>query len=119
MVQATILDLIDRGNLSFNQSTGEPILEFVKVDGLADFEVAFIDMLFDGQSQVKEKDMFSRYYINKDEIESQYKKAKNRTERDKLRSIGRNIRSLFFGRCYKGYPRCRKSRKEARITKPI
>lgn len=73
MVQATILDLIDRGNLSFNQSTGEPILEFVKSDGLADFEVAFIDMLFDGQSQVKEKDMFSRYYINKDEIESQYK----------------------------------------------
>ena len=65
MVQATILDLIDRGNLSFNQSTGEPILEFVKSDGLADFEVAFIDMLFDGQSQVKEKDMFSRYYINK------------------------------------------------------
>ena len=53
-------------------------------------------MLFDGQSQVKEKDMFSRYYINKDEIESQYKKAKNRTERDKLRSIGRNIRSLFL-----------------------
>ena len=96
MVQATILDLIDRGNLSFNQSTGEPILEFVKSDGLADFEVAFIDMLFDGQSQVKEKDMFSRYYINKDEIESQYKKAKNRTERDKLRSIGRNIRSLFL-----------------------
>ena len=32
----------------------------------------------------------------KDEIESQYKKAKNRTERDKLRSIGRNIRSLFL-----------------------
>lgn len=96
MVQATILDLIDRGNLSFNQSTGEPILEFVKSDGLADFEVAFIDMLFDGQSQVKEKDMFSRYYINKDEIESQYKKANNRTERDKLRSIGRNIRSLFL-----------------------
>ena len=78
MVQATILDLIDRGNLSFNQSRGEPILEFVKSDGLADFEVAFIDMLFDGQS------------------ESQYKKAKNRTERDKLRSIGRNIRSLFL-----------------------
>lgn len=96
MVQATILDLIDRGNLSFNQSTGEPILEFVKSDGLADFEIAFIDMLFDGQSQVKEKDMFSRYYINEDEIESQYKKAKNRTERDKLRSIGRNIRSLFL-----------------------
>ena len=96
MVQATILDLIDRGNLSFNQSRGEPILEFVKSDGLADFEVAFIDMLFDGQSQVKEKDMFSRYYINEDEIEGQYKKAKNRTERDKLRSIGRNIRSLFL-----------------------
>ena len=96
MVQATILDLIDRGNLSFNQSRGEPILEFVKSDGLADFEVAFIDMLFDGQSQVKEKDMFSRYYINEGEIESQYKKAKNRTERDKLRSIGRNIRSLFL-----------------------
>ena len=96
MVQATILDLIDRGNLSFNQSRGEPILEFVKSDGLADFEVAFIDMLFDGQSQVKEKDMFSQYYINEDEIEGQYKKAKNRTERDKLRSIGRNIRSLFL-----------------------
>ena len=96
MVQATILDLIDRGNLSFSQSTEEPILEFVKRDGLADFELAFIEMLFDGQSQVKEKDMFSRYYINKDEIESQYKKAKNRTERDKLRSIGRNIRSLFL-----------------------
>lgn len=96
MVQATILDLIDRGNLSFSQSRGEPILEFVKSDGLADFEVAFIDMLFDGQSQVKEKDMFSRYYINEGEIESQYKKAKNRTERDKLRSIGRNIRSLFL-----------------------
>ncbi len=96
MVQATILDLIDRGNLSFSQSTEEPILEFVKRDGLADFELAFIEMLFDGQSQVKEKDMFSRYYINEDEIESQYKKAKNRTERDKLRSIGRNIRSLFL-----------------------
>ncbi|WP_347100133.1 DUF2207 domain-containing protein [Streptococcus salivarius] len=96
MVQATILDLIDRGNLSFSQSTEEPILEFVKRDGLADFELAFIEMLFDGQTQVKEKDMFSRYYINEDEIESQYKKAKNRTERDKLRSIGRNIRSLFL-----------------------
>ena len=96
MVQATILDLIDRGNLSFSQSTEEPILDFVKWDGLADCELAFIEMLFDGQSQVKEKDMFSRYYINQDEIDSQYKKAKNRTERDKLRSIGRNIRSLFL-----------------------
>ena len=75
MVQATILDLIDRGNLSFNQSTGEPILEFVKSDGLADFEVAFIDMLFDGQVKSKRRICSHDTISTKDEIESQYKKS--------------------------------------------
>ena len=46
MIQATILDLLDRGHIVSKSST----LAVIQKEGLSTFEETFIDMMFDGRS---------------------------------------------------------------------
>ena len=66
MVQATILDLIDRGHLTYRQEGDSNILTRIEKEVLSSFEVSFLDMLFDGRMEIRDTEMFSRYYLDKD-----------------------------------------------------
>ena len=69
-------------------------------------------MLFDGQSQVKEKDMFSRYYINKDEIESRIKKLKiGQKEISFVQLV--EILEVYFWKMLQGLPKVSKIKKRS------
>ncbi|MFQ9489163.1 MAG: DUF2207 family protein, partial [Streptococcus salivarius] len=70
MVQATILDLIDRGYLTFRREGDSNILTRIEKEGLSSFEGAFLDMLFDGRMEIRDSEMFSRYYLDKDSLEN-------------------------------------------------
>ena len=90
MVQATLLDLLDRGNLLLQGDAENPVLQIATYDGLADFERRFLGMAFNKQSQASVKDLFSAYQISEDIY-----KHKSSADESYIRNIGSNIKSLF------------------------
>ena len=95
MVQATILDLIDRGYLTFRREGDSNILTRIEKEGLSSFEGAFLDMLFDGRMEIRDSEMFSRYYLDKDALEKQFKSARTSYERETIRSQGKRVKYQF------------------------
>ena len=95
MVQATILDLIDRGYLTFRREGDSNILTRIEKEGLSSFEVSFLDMLFDGRMEIRDTEMFSRYYLDKDALEKQFKSARTSYEREAIRSQGKRVKYQF------------------------
>ena len=95
MVQATILDLIDRGYLTYRQEGDSNILTRIEKEGLSSFEVSFLDMLFDGRMEIRDTEMFSRYYLDKDGLEKQFKSARTSYEREAIRSQGKRVKYQF------------------------
>ena len=95
MVQATILDLIDRGYLIYRQEGDSNILTRIEKEGLSSFEGAFLDMLFDGRTEITDTEMFSRYYLDKDGLEKQFKSARTSYEREAIRSQGKRVKYQF------------------------
>ena len=95
MVQATILDLIDRGHLTYRQEGDSNILTRIEKEGLSSFEVSFLDMLFDGRMEIRDTEMFSRYYLDKDGLEKQFKSARTSYEREAIRSQGKRVKYQF------------------------
>ena len=65
LIQATILDLIDRGNLRLTRNEMGKPLTCLHYEGLADFELKFIEMIFDQESEINISEVFSRYKIDK------------------------------------------------------
>ena len=82
MVQATILDLIDRGHLTYRQEGDSNILTRIEKEVLSSFEVSFLEM-------------FSRYYLDKDALEKQFKSARTSYEREAIRSQGKRVKYQF------------------------
>ena len=97
MIQATILDLLDRGHIVSKSST----LAVIQKEGLSTFEETFIDMMFDGRSEITKGDIFSRYYIDKKELSTKFKKAKSTVEREKIKDIGLKVKAQFSSDVYK------------------
>ena len=95
MVQATILDLIDRGYLTFRREGDSNILTLIEKEGLSSFGGAFLDMLFDGRMEIRDSEMFSRYYLDKDALEKQFKSARTSYERETIRSQGKRVKYQF------------------------
>ena len=95
MVQATILDLIDRGYLTYRQEGDSNILTRIEKEGLSSFEESFLDMLFDGRMEIRDTEMFSRYYLDKDGLEKQFKSARTSYEREAIRSQGKRVKYQF------------------------
>ena len=95
MVQATILDLIDRGHLTYRQEGDSNILTRIEKEVLSSFEVSFLDMLFDGRMEIRDTEMFSRYYLDKDGLEKQFKSARTSYEREAIRSQGKRVKYQF------------------------
>ena len=95
MVQATILDLIDRGYLTFRREGDSNILTRIEKEGLSSFEGSFLDMLFDGRMEIRDSEMFSRYYLDKDALDKQFKSARTSYEREAIRSQGKRVKYQF------------------------
>lgn len=95
MVQATILDLIDRGYLTYRQEGDSNILTRIEKEGISSFEESFLDMLFDGRMEIRDTEMFSRYYLDKDGLEKQFKSARTSYEREAIRSQGKRVKYQF------------------------
>lgn len=95
MVQATILDLIDRGYLTYRQEGDSNILTRIEKEGISSFEESFLDMLFDGRKEIRDTEMFSRYYLDKDGLEKQFKSARTSYEREVIRSQGKRVKYQF------------------------
>ena len=95
MVQATILDLIDRGYLTFRREGDSNILTRIEKEGLSSFGGSFLDMLFDGRMEIRDSEMFSRYYLDKDALDKQFKSARTSYEREAIRSQGKRVKYQF------------------------
>lgn len=95
MVQAIILDLIDRGYIAYSQENGVHILRRIPKEGLADYEFNFLEMLFDDRIEITDREMFSRYYLDEKGLRKQFNNAKSNYERNSVREEGQRIRRKF------------------------
>ena len=95
LIQATILDLIDRGNIRLTRDENGETLTCLHYEGLADFELKFIEMIFDQESQINISEVFSRYKIDKVALKKDFRAAKSDTQRDRIRKVGNDVQSLL------------------------
>ncbi|WP_247937602.1 DUF2207 domain-containing protein [Streptococcus intermedius] len=86
LIQATLLDLIDRGNLVFTDDTKQPQLQRVTDKGLSDFEQEFLNMAMGDNNQIFLKNLFSDFKIDN--------KIYSRGERA-VRSAGNRVKNLL------------------------
>lgn len=95
LIQATMLDLIDRGNLRLTREENGETLTCLHYEGLADFELKFIEMIFDQESEIRISEVFSRYKIDRAALKKDFRAAKSDTQRDRIRKVGSDVRSLL------------------------
>ena len=95
IVQAIILDLIDRGYIAYSQENVVDTLRRISKEGLADYEFDFLEMLFDDRIEITDREMFSRYYLDEKGLRKQFNNAKSNYERDSVREEGQRIRRKF------------------------
>ena len=95
LIQATILDLIDRGNLRLTRDENGETITCLHYENLADFEIQFIDMLFNQETEIRISEVFSKYKINQAALKKDFRAAKTDTQRDRIRKIGSDVRSLL------------------------
>lgn len=90
MVQATLLDLMDRGYLQLLDNSQEPVLQLLSDQGLPDFERSFLDIAFGGRKQAAVKDLFADFQISEDLY-----KGKKAADEATVRRVGGQIKQLF------------------------
>ena len=95
LIQATMLDLIDRGNLRLTRDENGETLTCLHYEGLADFELKFIEMIFDQESAINISEVFSKYKIDKVALKKDFRAAKSDTQRDRIRKVGNDVQSLL------------------------
>ena len=95
LIQSTMLDLIDRGNLRLTRDENGETLTCLHYEGLADFELKFIEMIFDQESEINISEVFSKYKIDKVALKKDFRAAKSDTQRDRIRKIGNEVQSLL------------------------
>ena len=95
LIQATMLDLIDRGNLRLTREESGGTLTCLHHEGLADFELKFIEMIFNQKTEIRISEVFSKYKINQAALKKDFRAAKTDTQRDRIRKVGSDVRSLL------------------------
>ena len=90
LIQATLLDVIDRGNISIISEGDAVGLRLVKEDGLASFERTCLNLVFSGKKEVAVSDLFADYKVS----ESLYRGAKA-TEEKRIQTKGRKLKYSF------------------------
>lgn len=90
LVQATLLDVIDRGNISIISNGDEVRLKVIKEKGLASFEKDCLNLAFSGREEVLVSDLFADYQVST----SLYQGAKAADEK-RIQKTGRKLKSSF------------------------
>ena len=90
LIQATLLDVIDRGNVSIILEGDAVTLRLVKEDGLASFERTCLNLVFSGKKDVAVSDLFADYKVS----ESLYRGAKA-TDEKRIQTKGRKLKYSF------------------------
>lgn len=90
LIQATLLDVIDRGNVSIISEGDAVTLRLVKEDGLASFERTCLNLAFSGKKEVAVSDLFADYKVS----ESLYSGAKA-TDEKRIQTKGLKLKYSF------------------------
>ena len=90
LIQATLLDVIDRGNISIISEGDAVGLRLVKEDGLSSFERICLNLAFSGKKEVAVSNLFADYKIS----ENLYRGAKA-TDEKRIQTKGRKLKYSF------------------------
>ena len=90
LVQATLLDVIDRGNVSIISEGDAVGLRLVKEDGLSSFEIDCLNLAFSGKKEATLSNLFEDYKVS----DSLYRGARVSDEK-RIRARGLQLKSSF------------------------
>ena len=90
LIQATLLDVIDRGNVSIISEGDAVGLRLVKEDGLSSFEKDCLNLAFSGKKEATLSNLFADYKVS----DSLYRGAKVSDEK-RIQAKGRQLKSSF------------------------
>ena len=90
LIQATLLDVIDRGNVSIISEGDAVGLRLVKEDGLSNFEKDCLNLAFSGKKEETLSNLFADYKVS----DSLYRRAKASDEK-RIQAKGRQLKSSF------------------------
>ena len=90
LIQATLLDVIDRGNVSIISEGDAVGLRLVKEDGLSSFEIDCLNLAFSGKKEATLSNLFADYKVS----DSLYRRAKVSDEK-RIQAKGRQLKSSF------------------------
>ena len=90
LIQATLLDVIDRGNVSIISEGDAVGLRLVKEDGLSSFEKDCLNLAFSGKKEETLSNLFANYKVS----DSLYRRAKASDEK-RIQAKGRQLKSSF------------------------
>lgn len=90
LIQATLLDVIDRGNVSIISEGDAVGLRLVKEDGLSNFEKDCLNLAFSGKKEATLSNLFEDYKVS----DSLYRGAKVSDEK-RIQARGLQLKSSF------------------------
>ncbi|HHK7074349.1 TPA: DUF2207 domain-containing protein [Streptococcus pneumoniae] len=90
LIQATLLDVIDRGNVSIISEGDAVGLRLVKEDGLSSFEKDCLNLAFSGKKEETLSNLFADYKVS----DSLYRRAKVSDEK-RIQARGLQLKSSF------------------------
>lgn len=90
LIQATLLDVIDRGNVSIISEGDAVGLRLVREDGLSSFEKDCLNLAFSGKKEETLSNLFADYKVS----DSLYRRAKVSDEK-RIQARGRQLKSSF------------------------
>ena len=90
LIQATLLDVIDRGNVSIISEGDAVGLRLVKENGLSSFEKDCLNLAFSGKKEEILSNLFADYKVS----DSLYRRAKVSDEK-RIQAKGRQLKSSF------------------------
>lgn len=90
LIQATLLDVIDRGNVSIISEGDAVGLRLVKEDGLSSFEKDCLNLAFSGKKEETLSNLFANYKVS----DSLYRRAKVSDEK-RIQARGLQLKSSF------------------------
>lgn len=93
LIQATLLDLVDRGHLSIFQGDEEPYVRIISEKGLSNFEKECLRMTLSNKKELAISELFPDYQVSS----SLYRGAKESDEKH-IRETGSRLKRSFEGR---------------------
>lgn len=90
-MQATVLDLIDRGNLQLDVQNQQKVLVATHYEGLAEFELEFINLLFDKEISLPLDKVYKAFQIDQTSFDDLDKVTVDEIKRYRRLLLGRFV----------------------------